>query len=55
LIERYRPLIEAGINHLTLSRWVSDPWTLRLIAEKVVPEPQQYYAARRRVDIMTGV
>jgi hypothetical protein len=48
-------LIDAGINHLTLSPWVSDPSTLRLIAEKVVRELQEYFAERRRVDTITGV
>jgi alkanesulfonate monooxygenase SsuD/methylene tetrahydromethanopterin reductase-like flavin-dependent oxidoreductase (luciferase family) len=50
LIERYRPLIDAGINHFTVSPWVSDPSTLRLIAEKVIPELHEYYATRRRVN-----
>lgn len=45
-IDRYRPLIDAGINHLTIVPWLGDASTLRLIAEEVVPELREYHAAK---------
>ncbi len=46
LIAYFQPIIDSGANYLCVASSSMDLSTVRLFAEKVMPELQDYYASR---------